>query len=139
MKKLLLTPLMAFIFLAVAMKSDAHWNLTGNSNATATSVLGTTNAVPLNLMTSNATRFTIDVTGKVGINTTTPIGALTIRSGTVNIPTASWVNSGKPVFVAFAENQIGNADYILAMASNILNARPVFVGRRARGTIKCST
>jgi hypothetical protein len=38
------------------------WNLTGNSNATATSKLGTTNAKPLSLTTNNQTRFFIDAT-----------------------------------------------------------------------------
>src|SRR6476469_1612888 len=38
------------------------WNLAGNSNTTTTSKLGTTNAKPLRLTTSNQTRAFIDAT-----------------------------------------------------------------------------
>ena len=138
MKKQLLTPLMAFLFLAVAMKSDAQWNLTGNSNATASSVLGTTNAIPLNLTTNNVQRLVIDANGKIGIGTSTPINLLTVK-GTGSTPAASWVAAGAPLFVGFGENAVGNADYILALASTSNNARPVFVGRRSRGTLATPT
>ena len=138
MKKLLLTPLMAFFFFAVAMKSDAQWNLTGNSNATASSVLGTTNAIPLNLTTNNVQRLVIDANGKIGIGTSTPINLLTVK-GTGSTPAASWVAAGAPLFVGFGENAVGNADYILALASTSNNARPVFVGRRSRGTLATPT
>nr|MBA4168341.1 tail fiber domain-containing protein [Chitinophagaceae bacterium] len=40
-----------------------------------------------------------------------------------------------PVFAGFGENIAGNADHILAMASNVSNARSVFLGRKARGTL----
>ena len=134
MKKQLLTPLLAFLFFAVAMKSDAQWNLTGNANATATSILGTTNAIPLNLTTNNVQRLVIDANGKVGIGTSTPVNLLTVK-GAGSTPAASWVASGAPLFVGFGENAVGNADYILALASTSNNARPVFVGRRSRGTL----
>src|SRR3982751_2030015 len=48
--------------------SAQSWNLTGNSNATANSKLGTTNAIPLRLTTNNQTRVFVDATtGNVGI------------------------------------------------------------------------
>ena len=68
MKKIT-TTLLAAIALICATKTNAQWNLTGNSNATATSVLGTTNAVPLRLATKNTPRLIIDTLGKVGIGT----------------------------------------------------------------------
>lgn len=48
------------------------WKLAGNSDAADTSKLGTTNAVPLNIVTNNLTRLRILQNGKIGVNTTTP-------------------------------------------------------------------
>lgn len=62
-------PLGLFVFSA---HSQTTWNLAGNSNADATSKLGTTNSFPLNLTTNNATRLRISADGKVGIGTTNP-------------------------------------------------------------------
>ena len=132
MKKHYLAPLLTFFFFAVAMKSNAQWNLTGNANAIATSILGTTNANPLNLTTNNVPRLVIDANGKIGIGTATPINILTVK-GAGSTPAPSWVAAGAPLFVGFGETAVGNADYILAMASTSNNGRPVFVGRRSRG------
>ncbi|MFL5787767.1 MAG: tail fiber domain-containing protein, partial [Flavisolibacter sp.] len=55
------------------------WNLTGNNNATPTSILGTTNSVPLRLFTKNAVRLTIDTFGFVGINSAHPVSTLDVR------------------------------------------------------------
>lgn len=138
MKKFLLFAAFLILFLA-SLKISAQnvapfWSLSGNSNAAATSKLGTTNNIPLRLFTNNAERVRIDGTGKVGIGTTTPSGKLTVF-GSGGAPAASWVTSGIPVFAGFGENLAGNADHILAMASNSPNARAVFLGRRARGTL----
>ena len=79
--------------------------------------------------------------GKVGIGTgvtTVPSGILTVK-GAGSVPAASWVAAGAPLFTGFGENAIGNADYILAMASTSNNGRPVFVGRRSRGTLAAPT
>src|SRR5689334_3646559 len=110
------------------------WSLSGNSNANAASKLGTTNSIPLRLLTNNVERMRIDPAGKVGIGTTAPNGKLTVFGSGSN-PAASWVTSGIPIFAGFGENVAGNADHILAMASNAPNARPVFLGRRSRGTL----
>lgn len=80
-------------------------------------------------------------TGKVGIGTgttTIPSGMLTVK-GAGSVPASSWVAAGSPLFTGFGENAIGNADYILSMASAASNARPVFVGRRSRGTLAAPT
>ena len=121
-----------------AMKSNAQWQLTGNNNAIATSILGTTNAIPLNLTTNNVQRMVIDSNGKIGIGTSSPINILTVK-GAGSTPAPSWVAAGAPLFVGFGENAVGNADYILAMASTSNNGRPVFVGRRSRGTLAVPT
>ena len=138
MKKIICFSLVTVCFFCFAMQSNAQWNLTGNSNATATSILGTTTSVPLNLTTNNVQRLVIDANGKIGIGTTTPINILTVK-GTGSTPAPSWVAAGAPLFVGFGENAVGNADYILAMASTSNNGRPVFVGRRSRGTLAVPT
>ena len=138
MKKIICFSLVTVCFFCLAIKSNAQWNLTGNSNATATSILGTTTSVPLNLTTNNVQRLVIDANGKIGIGTTTPINILTVK-GAGSTPAPSWVAAGAPLFVGFGENAIGNADYILAMASTSNNGRPVFVGRRSRGTLAAPT
>jgi len=60
----------AFAALAGLQTATAQsaWNLAGNTNATASSKLGTTNAIPLRLTTNNQTRVYINATtGNVGI------------------------------------------------------------------------
>ena len=138
MKKLLLTPFLSFFFFAVAMKSEAQWNLTGNANATVTSILGTTNAIPLNLTTNNIQRMVIDANGKVGIGIAAPPNVFSVK-GSGGVPSAVWTNAGAPLFTGFGEQTVGNADYILSIASSLANARPVFIGRRARGTLATPT
>ncbi len=138
MKKQYLTPLMFFFFFAFAMKSKAQWNLTGNSNATSTSILGTTNAIPLSLTTNNVQRLVIDANGKVGIGIAAPPNVFSVK-GSGGVPNPVWVNAGNPLFTGFGEQTVGNADYILSIASSLANARPVFIGRRARGTLAAPT
>jgi hypothetical protein len=73
-KLALLLSFVAILLLLLLLNSQTasaqSWNLTGNSNATANSKLGTTNAIPMRLMTNNQTRVYVDAkTGNVGINT----------------------------------------------------------------------
>ena len=138
MKKNFTPLLFALCLFFFAMKSNAQWNLTGNNNAIASSILGTTNAIPLNITTNNVQRMVIDANGKIGIGTSTPINILTVK-GAGSTPAPTWVAAGAPLFVGFGENAVGNADYILAMASTSNNGRPVFVGRRSRGTLAVPT
>ena len=53
-----------------AQNSSPYWSLAGNSNASTSSKLGTTNSIPLRLFTKNTTRIFIDTLGRVGIGTT---------------------------------------------------------------------
>ena len=118
--------------------TSAQWQQTGNANATTSSILGTTNAVPLNLTTNNTKRLVIDTLGRVGVGTASPVNIFTVKSSGSN-PVASWVNAGAPLFVGFGETTVGSSDFILSMASNAFNARPVLIGRRSRGTLAAPT
>ena len=85
----------------------------------------------------NGTHIYNNNTGKVGIGTgttTVPSGLLTVK-GAGSVPASSWVSAGSPLFAGFGETGIGNADYILSMAAVAANARPVFIGRRSKGTL----
>jgi hypothetical protein len=66
--------------LLISLGSFAQsWNLTGNNNATSTSILGTTNSVPVRVFTKNLVRLTIDTFGFVGINSAHPVSTLDVR------------------------------------------------------------
>src|SRR3954469_10796188 len=58
------------LLLSLQTVSAQSWNLVGNSNATANTKLGTTNAIPLRLTANNQTRVYVDAnTGNVGVGT----------------------------------------------------------------------
>lgn len=121
-----------------AQNTSPYWSLAGNSTATASSKLGTTNNIPLRLFTNNLERVRIDPAGKVGIGINSPIGKLTVFNNG-SAPAGAWISAGSPLFVGYGENTVGNGDYILSLASNTYNARGVFIGRRARGTLATPT
>jgi Chaperone of endosialidase len=58
--------------LTTAQNTSPYWSQAGNSNATATSKLGTTNSIPLNFYTNNGLRMVITPTGNVGIGNNNP-------------------------------------------------------------------
>jgi Chaperone of endosialidase/Secretion system C-terminal sorting domain len=69
-------------FLGQTANAQVNWNLTGNTNATSTSILGTTNALPLRLTTNNKTRIFIDPSGRVGIGTSVPANSALVVNTT---------------------------------------------------------
>ncbi|HTE33556.1 MAG TPA: hypothetical protein VK666_24410 [Chryseolinea sp.] len=74
--------LSSFFLVGHAQNTTPFWSLAGNSNASATtSKLGTTNAIPLRLFTSNLERVTVTPTGNVGIGTTAPNYKLAVDAG----------------------------------------------------------
>lgn len=122
------------VFMVIAIESNAQWNLSGNSNGTTSSVLGTTNAVPLKLTTNGIKRMIITVDGQIGIGLYNPHNIFSVKSSGSE-PALNWTMSGKPVFSGFGEQNVGNADCIAALASTFYHARPTFIGRKARGTL----
>ena len=55
-----ITTLLVLLIATGYFKSHAQWSLTGNSNATTSSILGTSNSIPLRLFTKNTARMVID-------------------------------------------------------------------------------
>ena len=83
MKKIsfLITMLVALIIISNAQNTSPYWSLAGNSNATTSSKLGTTNNISLRFYTNNMQRMIINsAAGFVGIGTTTPTERLHINS-----------------------------------------------------------
>jgi hypothetical protein len=64
-----------------AQNVSPYWSLAGNSNATGTSSLGTTNTQPLRFITNNGLRMIINSSGNVGIGTSSPSYKLHISTG----------------------------------------------------------
>lgn len=75
MKKIFLFTATLFALAAVnnAQNTSPYWSLAGNSNATASSKLGTTNGNNLGLFTNNIERMRITTAGSVGIATANPL------------------------------------------------------------------
>jgi hypothetical protein len=69
-QSILILSFVTIVLSSIQTTNAQSWNLTGNSNATTSSKLGTTNSKPLRLMTNNQTRIYVNgVTGDVGIGT----------------------------------------------------------------------
>jgi hypothetical protein len=101
MRKLLLsTTLLLLMFqFASAQNASPYWSLEGNSNANASSKLGTTNSVPLRIHTKNIERIRIDTAGRVGIGTTTPTERLQVNSASGKNPLRVQVNGNTKMLV----------------------------------------
>src|SRR5215218_8125651 len=117
-----------FAFLkASAQNTSPYWSLSGNSNVTSSTKLGTTNAVSLRLYTKNLERLRIDTLGRVGIGLTSFKGKFNVLNGT-GTPSAAWMpTSTMPLFMSFSDGATGSGDFILATASGSASVRSVLI------------
>jgi flagellar hook assembly protein FlgD len=89
--------LAAFIY-TQAQNTSPYWSLAGNSAATTSSKLGTTNAVDLKLYTNNSARLTIlGSNGYVGIGTTAPTSRFTINA--TSSPLRASINGATKLYI----------------------------------------
>lgn len=125
----------AVVLVLITIRGYAQdWHLAGNADATGASKLGTTNNTPVRLFTNNAERMRLDAAGKIGIGTPSPTAKLTIQNNG-STPAGSWVTAASPILVGLGEASGGYGDFIIGMAANTGTTRPVFMGRRGRGTL----
>jgi hypothetical protein len=101
---------------AKAQNTAPSWSLAGNSNATSTSKLGTTNTVNLRILTRNIERMRIDTSGRVGIGTSTPVALLDLRSTAVG-ELARFDGGASYMYMGLYENSVLRG-YIGSYAGN---------------------
>jgi hypothetical protein len=108
MKKLFLfaTAFFSFLIMIQAQNTSPYWSLAGNSNATSSSKLGTTNAINLRLFTNNMERMRLTSAGLVGVGTTAPNAKLHINSATGQTPFRVQVN-GSTKFLVNSNGNVG--------------------------------
>ena len=99
--------------------------------------MGTTNSIPLRILTKNIERIRIDTLGRVGIGTTAPVNLFTIKT-VGSTPVSKWYSgTSQPIFFGFAEAV--NTDLNLSTASITPNQRPIFAALKSRGTLALPT
>jgi len=102
MKKiyLLIAILLCRVTLSNAQNVSPYWSLAGNSNATSSSKLGTTNAINLRMFTNNVERMRLATSGLVGINTTAPNARLHVNSSSGQNSLRAQVNGSTKFLVS---------------------------------------
>lgn len=102
MKKILLSVITFFFFTVFvnAQNSAPYWSLTGNSNTSTTSKLGTTNGVSLRFYTNNVQRMIIGYnSGFIGIGTNSPTEKLHVNSASGANPFRAQVDGSTKLLV----------------------------------------
>ncbi|MEO8763524.1 MAG: hypothetical protein ABI416_04515 [Ginsengibacter sp.] len=97
MKQIIL--FISLILLVIVTNAQLNsWSLSGNSNATSSSKLGTTNGIGLRFFTNNLEKMRIATNGNVGIGTTTPQQILDVN-GNLNIAAGSgfYINNERAI------------------------------------------
>ena len=87
----------------LAQNTSPYWSLVGNTNATTSSKLGTTNSIPLRLMTNNSTRIYISPSaGYVGIGTSSPSARLHVNAASGTSPLRVQINGSSKLYMSSA-------------------------------------
>lgn len=110
--------------------ASSMWSLSGNSTATATSFLGTTNTQPIVFKTNNVERMRLNTNGSLALNDPTSTNALVILKSTA---WNNWMKFGKSTgtsgwyfhnpqdesaFLVMYSNDAGQAIYPLQIKNN---------------------
>lgn len=119
----------------IAQNTSPYWSLAGNSNATSTSKLGTTNAINLRLLTNNAERMRITTTGNVGIGTTNPTERLHINSASGTNALRVQVN-GSTKLLVHKDGGVSIGSYVTPPANGLYVSGNVGIGTGAASWVR---